>query len=1036
MATYLRGLTDAVPQITPYQPDFGMIQKTLATMQSRYDRGFASVQNVYNQVLNAPLSDSMNKATRDSFLMDAERRLKDISSVDLSLPENQATAENVFAPFWEDDMILQDASLTKWYQGEISKALSTRDSLDDKIRGQYSDVAVRYLQNGLEKLQSAGRDAGKYAQLEKRRFVPFQNMKTYLNEQADKTGLKVVWESDEGPYLVKREGGVRAVQAFETFAADMLGDQFQDQFRVMGVVDKEERIRQMKLYNPALTDQQAMAEVAKSIGTEYKKGLGSRLESLQKQFERVTQDMVQYTSEKQLDTKQGEKLAELATQQLQLKDMLDAAKEQVTDTKTAEFQNNILSNPDSYFTSVIKQRAIKGWANARAASEHVSIGINPVWKENNDVSYRQRQLELSTQEVALKTKQYELNKWIAEHPYAKQGPRLGGGLDDTDFFGSDGFSGSGGSTYGGSGLSAGELMDPEKAGRFESLGSTDVTKTGNPYQLFQERQMQRWGVAHNELFGDKSGGMVLNALGVPTRDAVKYLSAMRKYSMDLSGQSLSREEQNWLHDLTKKLTGKDVPTHTGFFQLRTKLLDNMRSSLENKLKDGGSGFKREDADMLFGYMTATQAIQEHDALEDQRKRLIQQQITNDPKTYNKILTRKNGQYDVSDVDDIVKDFKPIKLRNLNTRKTETLNARQFAELYVNGEFNYSSNGGKGEIFIGGQKYYIDEFDGKTSGLNDEATRAFNNFYFDRSWNKGFWQKDITHSTNPNALEYKYGSSQDQKALRNKLNEAVVPGLPEYQSQTGKMGFVVRYDLAAKGKEDVATHLIQEASQAANHLNIYVNGKLSKDDDVNKAVMRVMKLGERDLKDYVSSALIKTVGASGRPSLEVVMQPVKSSDKTNINEEDLKKLAGLDTIEFELNPDASGETLRKIRYNSGMYVYGSLLRGKPLAADPMLAAAGFSFDIVPNDPNNPTRAIVEVKRKEFQNGTYKDVMSRYDFDFSRITPDELVNNMYSFAAQQFDKNQKAQQYYQQQLGQTKNYMTPDQVLQMVRKKYGR
>lgn len=83
--------------------------------------------------------------------------MKNLSSVDLSLPENLTNADGVFAPFWEGEMMLQDASLTKYYNSEIGKALATWDAPDEKVRSQYSDVAVRYLQNGLEKLQGAGR---------------------------------------------------------------------------------------------------------------------------------------------------------------------------------------------------------------------------------------------------------------------------------------------------------------------------------------------------------------------------------------------------------------------------------------------------------------------------------------------------------------------------------------------------------------------------------------------------------------------------------------------------------------------------------------------------------------------------------------------------------------------------------------------------------------------------------------------------------------------------------------------------------------
>lgn len=53
MATYIKGLTDVIPQIPPFQPDFNLIQKTLATRQNRYDQGFAVLNNTYSQVLSA-----------------------------------------------------------------------------------------------------------------------------------------------------------------------------------------------------------------------------------------------------------------------------------------------------------------------------------------------------------------------------------------------------------------------------------------------------------------------------------------------------------------------------------------------------------------------------------------------------------------------------------------------------------------------------------------------------------------------------------------------------------------------------------------------------------------------------------------------------------------------------------------------------------------------------------------------------------------------------------------------------------------------
>jgi hypothetical protein len=1023
MATYLRGISDVLPQITPFTPDFGTMQKALTTLQARYEQGFASVKNTYNQVLNAPLSDAMNKSTRDKFVLEAQQQLKNLSSVDLSLAENQQTAENVFAPFWQDNMILQDAGTTKWYQSEMQRALATRDSQDEKVRSQYSDAAVLYLQNGLEKLQSAGRDPNKYAKLEKRRFVPFQNMKAYLNEQAEKVKLEVIWEGADGPYLIKRENGERSQQAFATFADNMLGDQFQDQFHVMGVVDKEERVRQKMRENPALNEQQAIDEIAKGIGAEYKKGLDSRVDLLQKQYAKVTQDMLPYQkSDKPLDGKQGEVYAELLKQQFQLDDLLKDAKNKASDGTAAIFQQGVQKNPDYYFTNVMRQRAVNGWASARAANEHVSINIDPVWKEKGDIARYQRDLDIKNQELLLKGKQYELNRWIAEHPYAKQGPRLGDDDDGFGFGGGSSWGGGGGGISGGGSYGGGSYIspgDPESAGHIEAVDATDVTKVGNPYQVYQERQVQRWGVAHSSLFDTSTGVKVLEGLGVSLDDSVNYMSAMRKYSMDLSGENLSNQDRASLRDLTKKLTGKDSATPASFYDLRSKVLDNMRSTLESKLKEGGPGLGQDDVNMLFGYMTASQAIREHDELENRRKELIRQEMVADRKTYSKILTRKDGQDDVVGVDDMVKDFKPITLFDPRAREYRKLTAREVAEFYSEGKFE---TGGQG-VKVDGRFYTVEEFNGKRGNYSPVWSSA------------GHEMEQFIYQ--PGGIDEKYGTSEEQKKLRDKLNAKIVPNLPEYQSETHKMGFVVRYDLAGKGKPDVATHLINEAAQQANHTHIYLDGELSKDDDRNKAILNLMSQGGDTLKDYFSTAFIKPLGVNGRPTLQVLLQPVKDSDKTGVVGTALKTLAGYGKIELELSPETSGETLNKIRYNPGIYVFGSILRGQSVKSDSILKAAGYSFNVVPDNPDHPSVAIVDMGWKEFDNGKYLPKNVRTEVNLRDTTPDKLMHDLYAAIGNQLIKNQQAHQVYQQQLGQGNGqFLTAAQITEMVKKQMGR
>src|SRR5688572_22797817 len=122
MSTYLPGITDYVPQLQSFKPDFNYYQNALERKQGQYDAGYQQVSSIYNSILNAPMLRDSNIQRRDAFFKDAEREIQRLSGIDLSIPQNVDAAYNIFKPFYEDPNIINDISWTKRYQKELATA--------------------------------------------------------------------------------------------------------------------------------------------------------------------------------------------------------------------------------------------------------------------------------------------------------------------------------------------------------------------------------------------------------------------------------------------------------------------------------------------------------------------------------------------------------------------------------------------------------------------------------------------------------------------------------------------------------------------------------------------------------------------------------------------------------------------------------------------------------------------------------------------------------------------------------------------------
>ena len=126
MATYLdQDLPIATKEFTP---NYDFIMRTLQLQQTQYDQGFSKVKSVYNSILNADLTGEDHKERRNQIIANAENSLKNLPTVDLSLPQNVTTAKKAFQPFYDDEAILQDIVFTKTSKNNAQSGLALQNA--------------------------------------------------------------------------------------------------------------------------------------------------------------------------------------------------------------------------------------------------------------------------------------------------------------------------------------------------------------------------------------------------------------------------------------------------------------------------------------------------------------------------------------------------------------------------------------------------------------------------------------------------------------------------------------------------------------------------------------------------------------------------------------------------------------------------------------------------------------------------------------------------------------------------------------------
>lgn len=222
MATYIPGVTDYIPQIQPFQPDYNFLGNILQTRQTRYDAAHKQLSSVYGTLLNSPLTRDENIKSRDEFFRTIDTDIKKISGLDLSLKQNQDAAMQVFKPFYENKDIIKDMMWTKNKNNKLAFAENMKYCVDpDKCGGQWWQGGVDYIHYKTDEFRKASKEeAMGFADVD---FIPLINVTDKAIKAAKDAGFKVSYDEKSGGYLVHNVNGSKMVQPLTQFFYNKFG---------------------------------------------------------------------------------------------------------------------------------------------------------------------------------------------------------------------------------------------------------------------------------------------------------------------------------------------------------------------------------------------------------------------------------------------------------------------------------------------------------------------------------------------------------------------------------------------------------------------------------------------------------------------------------------------------------------------------------------------------------------------------------------------------------------------------------------------
>mgnify|MGYP003641668851 CR=1 FL=1 len=229
MATYIKGVTDYIPVLEPFKPDYKFLSDVLTVRQDRYDTNYKNLNNLYSKVVHAPLSREDNQQTRDQYANRLSNGLKQVTGIDLSLQQNVDIAKGLFKPFFEDKKVVKDLTFTKLYGKEMETANYYMTSQSDKDSDRYWQIGVQDLKYQMDDYKNKSADEA--AAMPMPSYVENPNIYERSFEALKDSELSIKQTTLEGDWIITTQNGTALTRQVAGYKMTEDGNDFEyDEF--------------------------------------------------------------------------------------------------------------------------------------------------------------------------------------------------------------------------------------------------------------------------------------------------------------------------------------------------------------------------------------------------------------------------------------------------------------------------------------------------------------------------------------------------------------------------------------------------------------------------------------------------------------------------------------------------------------------------------------------------------------------------------------------------------------------------------------
>lgn len=224
MATYLQGVTDYIPDIQPFQPDYNILTQALVTKEAQYQQGYDKISNIYGTLLNSNMTHAENIERRDRYFTQIQNEIQKIAGLDLSKQDNVTAATQVFKPLIEDKYIHKDMAFTRSFETGMMQSQNYKNCVGDDCDGSWWETGDLELQYKRQEFANANLDETLgFGNLS---YTPFHNAYKMAMDYAKEMGFEAesVTISPDGMYQITTTNGEQIVPNLAQYMMASIGN--------------------------------------------------------------------------------------------------------------------------------------------------------------------------------------------------------------------------------------------------------------------------------------------------------------------------------------------------------------------------------------------------------------------------------------------------------------------------------------------------------------------------------------------------------------------------------------------------------------------------------------------------------------------------------------------------------------------------------------------------------------------------------------------------------------------------------------------